>query len=140
MNEPISFRPVTDLEEVKALGDGAYIVVIENGTAKRISKANANFGGSGSSVQSTFLLRRANDMAGSGAAGSTPTYTITHEDGSAITPQEMYDAFMSGPVILEEALNGNSTAEVILSMEYAGTPNNVTGCVVYTKNGNFTLG
>lgn len=45
MNEPISFRPVTDLEEVKALDDGAYIIVIENGTAKRISKANAKFGG-----------------------------------------------------------------------------------------------
>lgn len=45
MNEPIFFRPVTDLEEVAALDDGAYIVVIENGTAKRISKANANFGG-----------------------------------------------------------------------------------------------
>ena len=45
MNEPISFRSVTDLEEVEALDDGAYIIVIENGTAKRISKANANFGG-----------------------------------------------------------------------------------------------
>lgn len=46
MNEPISFRSVTDLEEVEALDDGAYIVVIENGTAKQISKANAKFGGS----------------------------------------------------------------------------------------------
>lgn len=45
MNEPISFRSVTDLEEVEALDDGAYIIVIENGAAKLISKANANFGG-----------------------------------------------------------------------------------------------
>lgn len=45
MNEPISFRSVTDLEEVEALDDGACILVVENGTAKRISKANANFGG-----------------------------------------------------------------------------------------------
>ena len=36
-------------------------------------------------------------------AGATPTYTITNEDGSAVTPQEVYDAFMSGPVILELA-------------------------------------
>ena len=49
MNESISFRSITDLEEVEALDDGAYIIVIENGAAKRISKANANFGG-GSSV------------------------------------------------------------------------------------------
>lgn len=45
MNEPISFRSVADLEEVAVLDDGAYILVVENGTAKRISKANANFGG-----------------------------------------------------------------------------------------------
>lgn len=45
MNEPISFRSVADLEEVAALDDGAYIIVVENGTAKRISKANATFGG-----------------------------------------------------------------------------------------------
>ena len=36
-------------------------------------------------------------------AGATPTYTITNEDGSAVTPQEVYDAFMSGTVILELA-------------------------------------
>lgn len=74
------------------------------------------------------------------AASATPTYTITHEDGSAVTPQEIYDAFMSGPVILEGASNGNGSASAILTMDYAGTPNNVTGCVVYTRNGNFTLG
>ena len=56
MNEPISFRSVTDLEEVEALDDGAYIIVIENGTAKRISKANAKFGG-GSSVTKYILTR-----------------------------------------------------------------------------------
>ena len=58
MNEPISFRSITDLEEVEALDDGAYIVVIENGTAKRISKANANFGGG--SVTKYILTQEGN--------------------------------------------------------------------------------
>lgn len=58
MNEPISFRSVTDLEEVAALDDGAYIIVIENGTAKRISKANANFGGG--SVTKYILTKEGN--------------------------------------------------------------------------------
>ena len=58
MNEPISFRSITDLEEVKALDDGAYIIVIENGTAKRISKANANFGGG--SVTKYILTQEGN--------------------------------------------------------------------------------
>ena len=57
MNEPISFRSVTDLEEVEALDDGAYIIVSENVTAKRISKANAKFGGGGGSVTKYVLVK-----------------------------------------------------------------------------------
>ena len=60
MNEPISFRSVTDLEEVEALDDGAYIIVIENGTAKLISKANAKFGGGGGSVTKYVLVKEGN--------------------------------------------------------------------------------
>lgn len=58
MNEPISFRSITDLEEVEALDDGAYIIVIENGTAKLISKANAKFGGC--SVTKYVLVKEGN--------------------------------------------------------------------------------
>ena len=57
MNAPIPFRSVTGLEEVEALDDGAYIIVIENGTAKRISKANAKFGGGGGSVTKYILTQ-----------------------------------------------------------------------------------
>ena len=73
-------------------------------------------------------------------ASTKPTYTITHEDGSAVTPQEVYDAFMSGPVILEKLSDGVGLTEVVLGMEYSGTPNNVTGCIVNVSHGNFTLG
>ena len=79
-------------------------------------------------------------MAETRAAGATPTHTITHEDGSVVTPQEMYEAFMSGPVILETTRDGSGFASTVLDMEYIGTPDNVTGCVVYTRNGNLTLG
>ena len=79
-------------------------------------------------------------MAESRLAGTEPTYTITHEDGSAVTPQEVYDAFMSGPVILETQVSGQGKAETVLDMEYMGTPDNVTECIVYTRKGNITLG
>lgn len=70
-----------------------------------------------------------------------PTYTITHEDGSAVTPQEVYDAFMSGPVILEMQGSDTSTAETVLALDYAGTPGNVTACRITTPNHNtITLG
>ena len=125
MNEPISFRSVTDLEEVEALDDGAYIIVIENGTAKRISKANANFGGG--SVTKYIV------------AGEKPTYTIANEDGSVVTPQEMYKAFMSGPVILWETRDGSGFAGTVLGIDFIGTPDNVTSCKVYIRNSNITI-
>ena len=72
------------------------------------------------------------------AAGGTPTYTITNEDGSAVTPQEMYNAFMSGPVILETTRNRSVFAETVLDMEYIGTPDNIMGCQI-TTSGNKTI-
>lgn len=71
-------------------------------------------------------------------AGGTPTYTITNEDGSAVTPQEVYDAFMSGTVILETTRNGSVFVETVLDMEYIGTPDNVTECQ-FTTSGKKTI-
>lgn len=77
-------------------------------------------------------------MAKSRIAGGTPTYTITHEDGSAVTPQEVYDAFMSGPVILETQDSGLGEAETVIDIRYEGTPDNIMGCRI-TTSGNKTI-
>ena len=76
------------------------------------------------------------------SASATPTYTITHEDGSAITPQEVYDAFMSGPVILELA-GTDYYEEAVASylLGYKGTPSNVTVCYLTgPENTTITIG
>ena len=41
----MEFRNVTNLEELETLPDDAKILVIDAGTAKQISKANAKFVG-----------------------------------------------------------------------------------------------
>lgn len=112
MNEPISFRSITDLEEVETLDDGAYIVVIENGTAKQISKSNAKFGG-GSVTKYTMTEASTQSAQGDVAVQkeSSTSYTLTNEDGSEVTAQEVYDAFMSGPVILEKGVGYGASAE-----------------------------
>lgn len=66
-------------------------------------------------------------------ASTKPTYTITHEDGSAVTPQEVYDAFMSGPVILEMTANGGGVAKTVISLGYEGTPDNIMGLQITTS-------
>ena len=50
----MEFRNVTNLEELETLPDDAKIIVIDAGTAKQISKANAKFGGGAMVV--TFTL------------------------------------------------------------------------------------
>ena len=69
------------------------------------------------------------------------TYTITNEDGSAVTPQEVYDAFMSGPVILETQDRGRGEAETIIGIAYEGMPDNIIGVrIITSKNKTITLG
>ena len=60
-------------------------------------------------------------MAASRVGAATPTYTITHEDGSTVTPQEVYDAFMSGTVILELAGTDYYEEAVASSLLWNGT-------------------
>ena len=72
-------------------------------------------------------------MAASRVGAAKPTYTITHEDGSAVMPQEVYDAFMSGPVILERRGSGSGEAETVIGIAYEGTPDNIIGCRITTS-------
>ena len=53
----MEFRSITDLEQLEALPNDAQILVIDNNTAKRISKTNAHFGGGGAGAMVvTFTL------------------------------------------------------------------------------------
>ena len=76
----MEFRSITDLEQLEALPDDAQILIIDNNTAKRISKTNAHFGG------------------GAGAMVVTFTYTQTGFSADK-TVEEVTAAMASMPVI-----------------------------------------
>ena len=50
----MEFRSIASLEELETLPDDAQILVIDNNTAKRISKTNAHFGGGAGAMVVTF--------------------------------------------------------------------------------------
>ena len=52
----MEFRSITELEQLEALPDDAQILVIDNNTAKRISKTNAHFGGGAGAMVVNFTL------------------------------------------------------------------------------------
>ena len=77
----MEFRSIASLEELETLPDDAQILIIDNNTAKRISKTNAHFGGGGA-----------------GAMVVTFTYTRTSFSADK-TVEEVTTAMASMPVI-----------------------------------------
>ena len=113
----IEFRDVTQLEAITQLEDGAYILVIVDGVAKMISKANANFGG-GTTTTFKLVINNQTDPV---------TFTLKHTDGSDATAQELYDAFVAGIVYIGQ----DSTISIVGGIIRYGTADNVTGVKYY---------
>ena len=113
----VEFRDVTQLEAITNLEDGAYILVIVDGVAKMISKANVNFGGG---TTTTFKVDVNNQT-------DPVTYTLKHTDGSNATAQELYDAFVAGIVYIDQ----DSAISIVGGIERYGTADNVTGVKYY---------
>ena len=84
----IGVRDITNLEELLEVQDDDKIIVIQNGEAKLISKANAKFGGGTVTV---FY----------GETFSTSSHVrLLDINRNPIGAQEAYDAVMSGPVYI----------------------------------------
>ena len=109
----IEFRDVADLEEITEIPEDADILVIVDGVAKRISKENAKFGGG--SV-TTFYV-----------ASSNKIY-IDEAKTTEATPQQIYDAYMAGKVLLNMGTSGTQTfINGIITFVYNGAPDNIVG-------------
>ena len=54
----MEFRSIVSLEELETLPDDAQILIIDNNTAKRISKTNAHFGGGAGAMVVTFTATK----------------------------------------------------------------------------------
>ena len=91
----MEFRSITDLEQLEALPDDAQILVIDNNTAKRISKTNAHFGGGG-------------------AGAMVVTFTVDSTGVSADkTVEEVTAAMASMPVIGSVIMTNDGTPVTI---------------------------
>ena len=117
----IEFRDVADLEEITEIPEDADILVIVDGVAKRISKGNAKFGGG--SV-TTFYV------------SSSKKIYIDAAKTTEATPQQIYDAYMAGTVLLNTGTSGTQTfVSGISAFVYNGAPDNIVGVgIAYHDN------
>ena len=84
----IGVRDITNLEELLEVQDNDKIIVIQNGEAKLVSKANAKFGGGTATV---FYADRAEHAI---------AIRLVDSDGNPISAQTAYDAVISGQVYI----------------------------------------
>lgn len=89
----IEFRDVTQLEPLEALEDGDYLVVVRDGVAKRISKADAKFGGGAMVV--TFTVTSTGFSADKTVAEVTTAMASMPVIGNLVVPKGEKSTTMS---------------------------------------------
>ena len=85
----IGVRDITNLEELLEVQDDDKIIVIQNGEAKLISKANAKFGGGTATV-----------FYSDGMPSSNNPIRLIDINGNPISAKAAYNAAMNGPVYI----------------------------------------
>lgn len=78
-------------------------------------------------------------------ASMTKNYTLQHTDGTAVTAQEVYDAFTSGIVLIDSS-STNGGLCIVQNMIWVDSsggmsdPTDVVGCVVFGSFGEIGIG
>ena len=78
-------------------------------------------------------------------ASTTKNYTLQHTDGTAVTAQEVYDAFTSGIVLIDSNTFSGGIC-LVQKMIWAASsggmsdPHAVVGCVVFGPFGEIGIG
>ena len=118
----IGVRDITNLEELLEVQDDDKIIVIQNGEAKLISKANAKFGGGTVTV-----------FYGGTLSGSSSTVRLLDINRNPIGAQEAYDAVMSGPVYIVVEIENTETFLVPIAFSAKKTDAEIVS-VIFSAN------
>ena len=110
----IGVRDITNLEELLEVQDDDKIVVIQNGEAKLVSKANAKFGGGTVTVFYSDTI----------TSPSEPV-RLVDINGNPISAQAAYDAVMSGPVYIAVKVDVENTEMFLVPIMFGTIKNDV---------------
>lgn len=138
--DPLEFRSVTDLEEITELSDDDSLLLVSNGTAKQIKKTNAKLGGGATTI---YSVDESSEQSTSGgiavAATAGPAHlNLLDGDGNAVTAQQVYNAFMSGRVLVNFGSNG--VAEMTRITDITSTTGQVVSFLAYFGDTQYVIG
>lgn len=136
--DPLEFRSVTDLEEITELSDDDSLLLVSNGTAKQIKKTNAKLGGGATTIYSVDESS-GQSASVSPAAEAGPTHlNLLDGDGNAVTAQQVYDAFMSGRVLV--VFDADAIGEMTSVRDITGTTGQVVDFIALIGNTEYVIG
>ena len=124
----IGVRDITNLEELLEVQDDDKIIVIQNGEAKLISKANAKFGGGTVTVFDSETFSEA-----------SRTIRLVDINRNPISPQAAYDAVMSGPVYIVTEANEIDTFLVPIMFRTMKTDAEIVSVIFGIKHNSGTI-
>lgn len=124
----IGIRDITNLEELLEVQDDDKIIVIQNGEAKLISKANAKFGGG------TVTLFYSETP-----PSSSPLVRLVDINGNPISAQAAYDAVMSGTVYICVKVENDDVFSVPIMFRAMKTGAEIVSVLFVAKMYNNTL-
>lgn len=136
--DPLEFRSVTDLEEITELVDDDSLLLVSNGTAKRIKKTNAKLGGGATTIYSVNDSSEQSASVSPAAAAGPAHLNLLDGDGNAVTAQQVYDAFMSGRVLVKFGSYG--VAEMTRITDITSTTGQVVSFVAYFGDTRYVIG
>ena len=129
----IGVRDITNLEELLEVQDDDKIIVIQNGEAKMVSKANAKFGGGTVTV-----------FYGDSHSSSSGPVILVDVNGNPISAQAAYDAVMSGPVYIVVEINNTEMFLVPIAFGTKKTDAEIVSVIfianLYSSSLNFYAG
>ena len=136
--DPLEFRSVTDLEEITELVDDDSLLLVSNGTAKRIKKTNAKLGGGATTIYSVNDSSEQSASVSPAAVAGPAHLNLLDGDGNAVTAQQVYDAFMSGRVLVKFGSYG--VAEMTRITDITSTTGQVVSFLAYFGDTQYVIG
>ncbi len=136
--DPLEFRSVTDLEEITELSDDDSLLLVSNGTAKQIKKTNAKLGGGATTIYSVDESSEQSASV-SPAISAGPTHlNLLNGDGNAVTAQQVYDAFVSGRVLV--VFGADAIGEMTSVRDITGTTGQVVDFIALIGDTEYVIG
>lgn len=125
----IGVRDITNLEELLEVQDNDKIIVIQNGEAKLISKANAKFGGGTVTV-----------FYGDTITNPSAPVRLLDINGNPISAQAAYDAVMRGLVYIFVENNNTEMFFVPITFGTMKTGTEIVSVIFDTEIASFYAG